>query len=755
MKTVKSEVPANRRMGITLRTALLSWLVTIVTLGIFVLVIIPEQKRTFLENLESKAHGVAISLRDVAAGAVVNEDYSSVVEHCVQMLNGDKSIDHLVITRNDGFSLIHDRQKWCSETNSPPAWRPAKREITSGIGVAPVFQRRVFAYSLPFDYSGIQWGWINVGLSLESYDRSVAAVYRRTMVLAALCILFSLLASVVYAKRLVRPILSLRAVVQKVTGGDLAARAAVDSGDELGSLAGSVNSMTEALLRRDQILGSVRFTAQKFLSTSRWPDVIEVVLARIGQAADASRAYVFENQRDPDGRLLTFQRYEWTAQGVSPQIGNPALQGLCFQEAGLHRWAERLQRGEIAAGVVSALGEAERNVLEPQQVQSLILIPIMVEGSWWGILGLDECQREREWTEAERDSLRAAAEMLGAAIARQRTQDALIEAKATLEDRVRERTRELEEQMGAKEKAHRELAEAQQHLMSLSRQAGMAEVATGVLHNVGNVLNSVNVSCNIAVDRLRQSKAANLGKLVGLLEQQNGNLAEFLNRDPKGRQIIPYLSSLAPMLVDQENELLKELHSLRDSVDHIKGIVSMQQNYARIAGVQETLAAAQLVEDALNLNAAALVRHHVEVVRQFDEVPPVCVDKHKVLQILLNLIRNAKLALKEGGREPRIMTVRVLGAQPGKVRLQVCDNGIGIAPENLTRIFSHGFTTRRDGHGFGLHSGALAAKELGGLLTAESSGLGHGATFTLELPLPAAETHKENHERSEPSHSRH
>ncbi|NTW37092.1 MAG: histidine kinase, partial [Syntrophobacteraceae bacterium] len=174
----------NRRMGITLRTALLSWLVTIATLLFFVTVIIPEQKQTFIENLKSKAYGVTVSLRDVVAGAIVNEDFSSVVDHCVQMLSGDKSLDYLIITRNDGFSLIHDHQGWRSETDSPEDWRPDKRVPTSGIDIIPLFNRRVFHYSQPFDYSGIQWGWIHVGLSLDSYDQSVAAVYGRTGVLA-------------------------------------------------------------------------------------------------------------------------------------------------------------------------------------------------------------------------------------------------------------------------------------------------------------------------------------------------------------------------------------------------------------------------------------------------------------------------------------------------------------------------------------------------------------------------------------------
>ena len=282
---------------------------------------------------------------------------------------------------------------------------------------------------------------------------------------------------------------------------------------------------------------------------------------------------------------------------------------------------------------------------------------------------------------------------------------------------------------------------ANRRLIDTSRMAGMAEVATGVLHNVGNVLNSVNVSCTLVLDRVRQSKVANLPKLAAMIEAQDGRLGDFLTHDPKGREIPRYLCWLAPMLMEEQSFTLKELHLLREKIDHIKEIVAMQQNYATVCGVIETLPITQLVEDAIKLNAGALTRHGIRVERQFEAVPPVATDKHKTLQILLNLIRNAKYACEEGGPEPKLVTLRVFSPQPNRVHVQVIDNGVGIPPENLTRIFAHGFTTRPGGHGFGLHSGALAAKDLGGSLSAHSDGPGRGAIFTLDLPVkpPAKE----------------
>ena len=289
------------------------------------------------------------------------------------------------------------------------------------------------------------------------------------------------------------------------------------------------------------------------------------------------------------------------------------------------------------------------------------------------------------------------------------------------------------EDITASKRTEKELAETYKTLMDASRVAGMAEVATGVLHNVGNVLNSINVSTNVLADSLQHSRVSSVSKLSQLLHSHAGDLGKFLTDDPQGQRILPYLDTLADHLAGEQQRLLSELESLRRNVDHIKDIVSMQQNYAKVAGVAETLAPAELFEDALRMNAAALSRHDIEVVREFGQSPAVQVERHKVLQILINVIRNAKYALDDGPQANRRLLLRIETAG-GFVRYVISDNGVGIPPENLTRIFSHGFTTRKDGHGFGLHSAALAAHEMGGRILVHSDGPGRGATFTLELP---------------------
>ena len=283
-----------------------------------------------------------------------------------------------------------------------------------------------------------------------------------------------------------------------------------------------------------------------------------------------------------------------------------------------------------------------------------------------------------------------------------------------------------------------DLEKARKEVMDATRLAGMAEVATGVLHNVGNVLNSLNVSATVIAAGLRQHKAESLAKVCALLDEHAADLGTFLTQDPKGKLIPDFLKSLSRHATEEAGRLIGEIESLQHNIDHIKEIVTMQQTYATMVGVLEPLDAAGLFEDALRMNAAALLRHDVSVVRDFQPVAPVLAERGKVLQILINLIRNAKYACDEGRADARILTARIEAGPAGAVRFVVADNGVGIPVENLTRIFGHGFTTRAHGHGFGLHSSALAAKELHGSITVHSDGPGTGAVFTLELPAADA-----------------
>jgi len=298
----------------------------------------------------------------------------------------------------------------------------------------------------------------------------------------------------------------------------------------------------------------------------------------------------------------------------------------------------------------------------------------------------------------------------------------LINCEGTLED-VTERKR-----------AAREVETLHQQLVVASREAGMAEVATGVLHNVGNVLTSVNVTIHDVLDRLRTSRLSHLHQVVEVVQREQSRLASFLTDDPSGRQLPAFLIKLEGHLATENRRLQTDVESLVRHFEHIREIIVVQQASARLFGVSENLTPAHLFEDALKLIAESLERHGIALERCFGDSLPVKADRHKVLQILVNLLQNAKDSIAGSGATDGRVIVRVTSID-GFIALAVEDNGPGIAPEHLARIFQHGFTTKKHGHGFGLHSAVLAAREMGGDLVVASEGVGRGAKFTLTLPI--------------------
>ncbi len=284
-------------------------------------------------------------------------------------------------------------------------------------------------------------------------------------------------------------------------------------------------------------------------------------------------------------------------------------------------------------------------------------------------------------------------------------------------------------------RAQKQLEEMHLKLVEASRAAGMAEIATGVLHNVGNVLNSVNVSANVLTDSVRKSKAASVRKVADLFDANKANLPAFFSAEGKGQMMPGYLSTLAQQIEAEQQGRIAELEQLTKNIAHIKDIVAMQQDYAKVSGLMQDFAPRSLLDEALLMAETVLKRNSVTVLLDCPtSLPEVNTDRHKVLQILVNLINNAQQAMANTPAHERTLTIGVT-CQDGHASITIRDNGCGIAKENLTRVFNHGFTTKPTGHGFGLHSAANAATEIAGSLTGESEGPDKGATFTLMLPL--------------------
>lgn len=314
----------------------------------------------------------------------------------------------------------------------------------------------------------------------------------------------------------------------------------------------------------------------------------------------------------------------------------------------------------------------------------------------------------------------------------------LFQTTIMLEEQVLSRTAELEAALRENEEVNRVLRKTQADLVGAARSAGMAEIATNVLHNVGNVLNSVNVSAGLILSRVRASKVEGLARAVQLMTAHADDLGTFLASDPKGKMLPGYLVQLAPLLVAEQRAVVDELVALGKSVDHIKEIIAAQQAHAGASGLVEAIRIHEVVEDALRMNAGGLAHHQVVMQGDMARIPELPLDRGRVLQVLMNLVRNARQAMETvaDDRAKLMLDAEIVGDQT--LRIRVADTGVGIAPENLTRVFVHGFTTKKDGHGFGLHSAANAAREMGGTLAVHSDGPGTGATFTLELPIRKA-----------------
>ena len=285
----------------------------------------------------------------------------------------------------------------------------------------------------------------------------------------------------------------------------------------------------------------------------------------------------------------------------------------------------------------------------------------------------------------------------------------------------------------ARERAARELEEAQRQRTEAARHAGMAEVATSVLHNVGNLLNSINVSGGVVLERLQGSSLRYLRSLVELVGEREDDFPRFVAEDPRGGTLPEFIRKVARQLETEQATMLEESRRLMGLIDHIKEIVSLQQFHASGAGLVEAVELAEVVETALRIDASSLERLGIDLRRSGSRDLTVRTDRHKVMQILVNLVRNAKQALCAGNGSEKVLEVS-LEERPGEVRIEVSDTGVGITPEQMKALFTFGYTTKPDGHGFGLHHAALCARELGGELSARSDGEGRGACFTLTLP---------------------
>ncbi len=282
------------------------------------------------------------------------------------------------------------------------------------------------------------------------------------------------------------------------------------------------------------------------------------------------------------------------------------------------------------------------------------------------------------------------------------------------------------------------LEDVHKELIEQAGIAGRAEIANGILHNVGNTLNWVGMAAEEMGEQLSTSRITRLRRAVALLETNRRRLPEWVSQEPaKARQIVEYLEAASLAVAAEREDLVKQVRRLLEGLDHIRATVRMQQAYARASLVEEVVALDRIFDEAIRYSDASIRVQNLHFDKHVDALPLLLLDKHRLMQVLVNLIGNAKHAVRDAATDGPRISLHATKTPDGRLRITVSDNGVGIAREELPKLFRHGYTTKRDGHGFGLHSSLVAVKQMGGALTCDSPGPEKGAEFVIDLPVQA------------------
>jgi predicted ATPase/signal transduction histidine kinase len=437
--------------------------------------------------------------------------------------------------------------------------------------------------------------------------------------------------------------------------------------------------------------------------------LIEIMIENAGAQAGALIL-----QREGEGWKVEAQARQVDRQGDADVsvLGGIALEDAGFVPQSLIHYVVRTGQSLVLHDVEAELSFAGDPYFVTRPVKSLLAIPIVIRGGVTAVLYLDNALTKGAFTEERVEFLTLLSGQAAVSI-----ENALL--YESLERKVEERTQKLEELQA--------VALANAHAM------GMAEIATDVLHNVGNILNGVNICCDTLDAGLRSSRVSNLTRASQLLCEQGDRLPEFLVSDPKGRALPRYFVQVSDALTEENRRALDEVAELRAKVERIMEVVAAQQSYATGEFLSEDTDLSRVVEDALRLQAQSLATRRVEVVKCYQPIRRVAVQRTKLVHVLVNLLKNADEAMQTNPPTERVLSIDIGADAQASPFVRIADNGHGIEADDLERIFAHGFSTKRHGRGFGLHSCANSMTEMGGRLTAASDGPGRGAVFTLSF----------------------
>lgn len=433
-----------------------------------------------------------------------------------------------------------------------------------------------------------------------------------------------------------------------------------------------------------------------------------------------AKAISFRNERDVvySSRLVGYDQ-EWNESRGLGEIRYTHMPPGSYQfevkaRGSDHVWTEVVRSGTIV-------------VMEPlwRRTWFILLIGVCILALVYSVVDYSSSKRYSRFLERQ-------VEQRTAALSRQTVElEAQIEAQRLAEARIQAMNEELEERVAQRTK---ELEDANRERVENAHYEGMAEIANSIIHNVGNVLNSVSTSGYLIQETVEQSKLQALHKANDMLALHMDDLIGFIQTDPKALQLFQFYLSLGGAYDKERDKLLDQSKLLLERVDAIKNVIAQQHNYASGVYQMEQLDPREMMDVSIAIVGDSLASHHIELVRNYQPVSKIALQKTRFIHTAVNLLKNAKESiLKEGSdlREIRISIRQIEGA----VEISIADSGGGIAAADMDKIFNHGFTTKKEGHGFGLHSSANAIAEMGGKLWAESRGRGDGACFYMRLPV--------------------
>lgn len=476
--------------------------------------------------------------------------------------------------------------------------------------------------------------------------------------------------------------------------------------------------------RRAAILEAVAVAAERFIQDLSLDKHLPQILERLGEATGVSRGYFFENHPGDDGALLTSQRYEWAATGIEPQMSNPDLQDLPWLTVGMGRWVSLMSKGQPVCGHVRDFPSSEREMLEPQGIRSIVVVPVIVGGDWHGFIGFDECTGEREWTADELDALKAAAGIVGAAIERRVAEEA--------------RQRELAE----RSRAEQELKEHREHLEELV-QARTAELAEANERLRREIVEREQAQRELEAQRtlsMRSDRLRSLGEMAA-------GMAHELNQPLQGvRGLAQQLAIAVDRGWDETKETVRDrAREIVEQVDRMTHVIEHVRMFAREAGKPDlsSVDVNGVVRSSLSMLRAQCEAHGIDIGCELAEtLPPVRANPFSLEEVFVNLLLNARDAVEEqNGRRPSRTPCVLLRTElrqedaGSSVAVEVIDNGVGIPGDAMDKVFDPFFTTKEPhrGTGLGLSISRSIVETFGGTIDIKSMP-GRETRVTVSLP---------------------